>query len=394
MHRHKRVAHFVRKFLPHFTSFVRNQILNHVRYNAIVIYKEFIDSAFAHEIMEKVPSFHSGDNTGGLLRLYSNFLYGRPFRRLGNIDKKNITHYLQTHEIDIMHYHYGTDAGIFIDAAPCCVPSIASFYGYDCSSFPNWYFGLGAHYLRRVFRKVDYCLAMSEDMKVDLLKLGCPKDKIIVHYYGTDVQQFPAKKNYDDKDEVVFLSVGYLVPQKGHAFTLSAFGKALQLTGKKMKLRVVGEGRLEARLKKFVAANGLSEHVYFVGPLKHLSQEFLDEFFKADVFIHPSVTSDTNEKEGIPGAIVEAMASGLPVISTFHAGIPCIIHNGKTGLLVSEWDIDALAITIARLADDASLRKRIGLRAQKYAVENLDLRQKQIELENIYDLVIENHRRK
>jgi colanic acid/amylovoran biosynthesis glycosyltransferase len=368
--------------------------MNHITYDAFVIYKEFIGSPFAHDIIESMPSFNCDNKKKGLRKKYSDFLYGKPFRRLTSTDKKEILHYLKIHEIDIIHYHYGTDATLFFGAAPKEIPSVVSFYGYDCSSFPKWYLGLGAHFLRRVFNNVCYCLAMSEDMRLDLLRIGCPEDKIIVHYYGTDVGKFAADRVYDENDEVIFLSVGYLVPQKGHAFTLKAFKKALQRTSKLMKLRIVGGGPLEPGLRKYVSQNGLSNHVDFVGPLEHLGREFLREFRGADVFIHPSVTSDANEKEGIPGAIVEAMASGLPVISTYHAGIPHIVHNGQTGLLVDEWDVEALAKAILEFAENVDLRERIGLAGRKHAFDNLDLRQKQIELENIYDRVIEEHRLK
>ena len=138
--------------------------------------------------------------------------------------------------------------------------------------------------------------------------------------------------------------------------------------------------------------NQLSKHVHFLGALDHLSGAFMREYRNADVFVHPSVVSETNEKEAIPGAIVEAMATGLPVISTHHAGIPYVIQNGETGLLIDEWDVAALAHSIVGLAEDVNLRQRIGLRARKCAIEKLDLQQKQTELENIYDRVIEEHK--
>jgi colanic acid/amylovoran biosynthesis glycosyltransferase len=223
MTRRKRVAHFVRKFLPPFTSFVKNQIMNHYRYYAVVVYKEYMDTAFAREITEKIPSFHCDNSKKGLVGIYSDLLYRKPFRRLAYIDKKHIREYLEVNEIDVIHYHYGTDAGVFIGSAPTNIASLVSFYGYDCSSFPRWYLGLGKYYLRKVFDRVDCCLAMSEDMKSDLLNIGCPPHKIKVHYYGTDVQQFYQERDYRDNYEIVFLSVGYLVPQKGHAFSLRAF---------------------------------------------------------------------------------------------------------------------------------------------------------------------------
>ena len=388
--RRKRVAHFVRKFLPHFTSFVRNQIMNHVRYEPMVVYKEYIDSLFAREITNSISFLPLDNNKGGFEKLYSDLLYSRPFRMLSHRDKRNVREFLLDKDIDILHFHYGTDAGFFVSALDSVsIPSLVSFYGYDCSSFPRWYFGLGTRYLRKVFSNVDYCLAMSEDMKCDLLKIGCPLEKIITHYYGTDVQRFFQERIYQDKNEIIFLSIGYLVPQKGHAFTLRAFKEFLRLTNKKVQLRIVGAGYLESHLKKFVLDNGLSENVQFVGALKHLSPVFLGEYRKADIFVHPSVTSRTNEKEGIPGAIVEAMAAGLPVISTYHAGIPNVIRDGETGLLVNEWDVDSLVRSMCILAENVKVREKIGLRAQRYALNNLDLKHKQIELESIYDRILD-----
>jgi len=391
----ERVVHFVRKLLPPFSSFIRNQIMNHIRYDACVVYKEFVKSNLASEIINTVPTLYCENNKQGVNKQYSKFLYKRPFRRLTIGDKKNIRKFLLDHRVDILHFHYGTDAGVFIDSiTQSNIPSVVSFYGYDCSSFPTWYFGYGRRYLQKVFKYTDYCLAMSEDMKSDLLDIGCPEHKIIVHYYGTDVENFHYERKYGTKNDVIFLIVGSLVLQKGHIFLLQALTKARQITNRDIMLRIVGTGYLESELKNIVRKNDLGKCVHFVGPLKYLSKEFLSEFYNADVFVHPSVTSDKNEKEGIPGAIVEAMATGLPVISTFHAGIPFIIQHGKTGLLVNEWDINTLAEYIRMLAEDSALRKQVGQKARQYALEELDLRKKEIELERIYDFVIDEHMRK
>jgi len=127
------------------------------------------------------------------------------------------------------------------------------------------------------------------------------------------------------------------------------------------------------------------DYVSYKGKITYASQEHLKILNDADVFIHPSVTAGNGDKEGIPGAIVEAMSAGLPVISTYHAGIPYIIEHNKTGLLVKEWDIKALTEAIICLAERVELRKKLGLAAQKYALENLDLLQKEKELETIYN---------
>lgn len=390
----KRVAHFVRKLLPSSTSFIRNQIMNHIKYAACVIYKEYIECDFSREIIRCFPSFYCDVNKNGIKEKYSKFLYNN-FRILTGSDKRNILAFVHANKVDILHFHYGTDAGVFLSIAKRLnVPSVVSFYGYDCSSFPHRYFGYGKRYLQTVFKYTDYCLAMSDDMKSDLLKIGCPENKIIVHYCGSDLQSFCYNRKYEAKDNINFLILASLVHKKGHLFLLQAFKKALKLTNKLLKLRIVGEGDLEYDLRKFVKKNNLLENVCFVGSLKHLSKEYLQEFYQADVFIHPSITSQNKDKEGIPSAIVEAMAMQLPVISTFHAGIPYIIHHGQNGYLVNEWDINRLAEYICIFAEDVELRKKIGKRAQKYAFEKLDLKCKERELESIYDYVIENHNKR
>ena len=104
---------------------------------------------------------------------------------------------------------------------------------------------------------------------------------------------------------------------------------------------------------------------------------------EADICVHPSVTHKTT-KEGIPGSVIEAMANGLPIISTYHAGISYAIETEKTGILVKEWDINELAHSILRLIESVELREKIGSAAQIHAINDLNLLKKESELEEIY----------
>ena len=390
----KRVGHFVRKLLPPTASFIKNQITAHINYVPVVVYKEYVESPFAREIKSSCRNLFLDNRKIHIEKKYSDFLY-RKFRRITKGDVAKILSYLRNDNAKILHFHYGTDAGMYLDIIRYSkLPSVVSFYGYDCSSFPKWYFGYGRYYLSRVFRHVNYVLAMSEDMKNGLIDLGCPDEKIIVHYYGTDVAQFFYKRKYNEKGGANLLIVSSLDEKKGHLNVFKALEKTRQGNKIKIRFRVVGDGPLEKKLKQYVKQHNLNEIVTFVGPLKYLSKEFLQEFYNADIFMHPSIVASNGDKEGIPGTIVEAMATGLPVISTYHAGIPYVVRHMETGLLVNEWDINTLVEYICMLAEDANLRKQIGQKAQQYALDELDLKKKEIELERIYDFVIENHKKK
>jgi colanic acid/amylovoran biosynthesis glycosyltransferase len=107
-------------------------------------------------------------------------------------------------------------------------------------------------------------------------------------------------------------------------------------------------------------------------------------FHEADIFVHPSVTT-RGVKEGIPGTVVEAMASGLPVVASRHGGIPAVIESGRHGLLVDEGDVDQLADALQALLEDASHRERLGTAATERAARELDLGARSDALERIYD---------
>ena len=392
----KTAAHFIRKLSQLDATFIHNQIAEHKRYRPVLIYKEQQQlSERSETLLSNLPNLNCDICQSGLKKTYSDFIY-RKFRKLTSEDEKTILNFLKEHNVSICHFHYGTDAGMYLKVIKRVkIPSVVSFYGYDCSSFPSWYFGYGKLYLRRVFHEADIFLSMSEDMKKDLIALGCPEEKIIVHYHGTDVQKFQFKREYKDSDPVSLLIVAALVPQKGHIFLFEALKDVIQKIPD-IQLRIVGDSfgkyfYLKDDFKKFIETNRLSGNVTFLGALPYLSQEFFEEFKNADIFVHPSVISETGEKEGIPGTIIEAMASGLPVITTYHAGIPYIIDNRKTGILIKEWDVDALSEAIINLALDRPARERIGKNGREFAVNNLDLKVKEVELEDLYDMVINSN---
>ena len=139
-----------------------------------------------------------------------------------------------------------------------------------------------------------------------------------------------------------------------------------------LKYNVVGSGELLEHLTKLTKELGIADDVHFHGAVRH-GDTFKKLLQNADVFAHPSITTKENDKEGIPGAIVEAMASGLPVIATEHGGIPFVVTDLKTGFLIKEYDFKEMANIFCQLYLEPSMRERIGREAKEYASHHLDL---------------------
>lgn len=387
----KRVTHFVRKQEQLKTVFINQQICNHINYKASVVYKYPSKSnsiGFAQKDIEGLPVLS--------LTQQPNFVNYYYIRQISSYNVKSAINFLREQRTDVLHFHFGSDAYIFTEVMKQAgVPSVVSFYGYDISSVPRFMGGLGVHLLKRgAFKHASCILAMSPDMKADLISAGCPAEKIVVHYYGVPTTAFrKIDRSYKSNTTVELLIIGNLQPKKGHLFLFNSLQKLMAEGFNQFKLNIVGAGPEEDKLRKFALNSGLSNHVIFHGSAKFLSDKMIAAITSADIFIHPSVVAPNGDKEGIPGTIVEAMASGLPVISTLHAGIPYVIDNEHTGILVKEWDTNDLARRIKELASNVSLREKIGGAAKEYAARYLEQKHKQQELESIYDHLISSYNR-
>jgi colanic acid/amylovoran biosynthesis glycosyltransferase len=288
----------------------------------------------------------------------------------------------------LLHFHYLVDARFFLSLRRRLpLPAIVSGYGWDVSVFPKKHMGLGSRYLRPIFTEMQMFLAMSEDMREDLLELGCPRSKIVVHYHGIDTKRFRfPDRPYMKRPEVRVLFCARLAPKKSPETLIEAINiLERDRSGDFPDLHVtlVGNGPSRAKLEELVDQYGLRRKVTFKGHIRHEDQALVREYHDADVFVLPSRTAKDGDKEGIPGTLVEALSAGLPVISTRHAGIPSVVKDGINGLLVEEGDSRAIAERLLVLLTDAELRRRLGLEAARTAAE-LDLEKRTRVLESIY----------
>ena len=181
---------------------------------------------------------------------------------------------------------------------------------------------------------------------------------------GIDLTRFKprlAERKGQGDGPFKILCVASLEIKKGHRYLIQAMAR-LRDQGRRIQCTFIGEGPTGEDLRKQVAAAGLTEWVRFIGA--RTQQEVLEQLQAADAFVLPSIVGPDNRMEGIPNALMEAMACELPVIGTDLSGIPELVRDGENGLLVPPQDAHALAKAITRLQDDPDLAHRFGRRGR------------------------------
>jgi glycosyltransferase involved in cell wall biosynthesis len=147
--------------------------------------------------------------------------------------------------------------------------------------------------------------------------------------------------------------------------------RILRDAGVDVRCRLIGDGEDEPMLRDRIAAAGLGSIVTLEG--RRTRAEVVDALGEADVLVAPSVVARNGKREGIPVVLMEAMSCGLPVVASRLSGIPELVEDGVSGLLVTPGDSDAIAAALRRLVDDPALRRRIGEAARARVVRDFDL---------------------
>ena len=243
---------------------------------------------------------------------------------------------------DAILCHFGSNGERALrvrDAGMVDGPIVTAFHGADMSRYVRMH---GAAVYRDLFARGDLFLPVSEYWARRLEELGCPTDRIAVHHMGIDLSRFkftvPRMPTVDQPVRVV--SVARLVEKKGLPYAVRAVA-ALRRDGVDIALDIVGDGPLRSSLESLIAELGMANAVRIIGARSR--DEVARVMAGAHLFAAPSVTARDGDMEGIPVALMEAMASGVPVVATRHSGIPELVEDKVSGLLVPERDTDALA---------------------------------------------------
>ncbi|MFY0687766.1 MAG: glycosyltransferase family 4 protein [Cyclobacteriaceae bacterium] len=245
------------------------------------------------------------------------------------------------------------------------VPLVTTALGYEISNYSvlqkyeNGY--------RNLFKHCKKVVIVSNHMRENLRRFDCPEDKIIYSPAGPDETFFEVEPSYNTLN---VLAIGRFVEKKAPYLTILAFQKVLRKVPK-ARLIMAGDGDYLPMCKDLVDSLKMSENVFFLGIINQAKQKEL--LADSSVFVQHSKVATSGDSEGTPVAILDAMAAGLPVVSTRHAGIPEVVEEEISGFLVKEGDIDDMADKIIILLKDKSLIKEMGRNGRANVKKNFSL---------------------
>lgn len=296
--------------------------------------------------------------------------------------------------VRLFHAHFGRIGYQVLRLARSLeVPLITTFYGWDLSRLPQEQPRWRARY-RRLFAEGALFLVEGSHMREQLISLGCPPAKVLVQHLGVDLEKLHFEpRRPDDDGSVRVLVAGTFTEKKGIPYALEAFARVCERY-KRLHLTVIGdarryanEQRIKAQLPDIIRRYGIQDRVTFMGYQPH--HVLIETFYNHHIFMSPSVQAQDGDNEGgAPVTITEALATGMPVLSTFHCDIPEVVVNEKGGFLVPERDIDALAAKLTFLLENPEIWEQIGRYGHEHVMENYDVVKQSQRLEAIYDSVL------
>jgi glycosyltransferase involved in cell wall biosynthesis len=290
--------------------------------------------------------------------------------------------------------HIGTAYGLSFIKHSICI-FIARFFGSRVLLHPHcslsdlyversvwwrWYF-------RQVIHLTDGIIALSNEWKQVTRIVPGSQVNLLHNAVNLTPYQLIARDRFENrmfKGDVKILYLGYLGKAKG-SFDLIEAAQRIDCERIKVSIELVGDelssGELD-HLRQGIAKANLTQTIMLHPPV--MDEEKLACFRNADIFVFPSHT------EGLPMAVIEAMASGLPIVATNVGGLPDLVHDGVNGLLVDPGQPEQLAIALLKVIDDKESRLSMGVKSVQFACEQYDIEQHVIKLVNIYEKVLSN----
>jgi colanic acid/amylovoran biosynthesis glycosyltransferase len=278
--------------------------------------------------------------------------------------------YLAQHPVgwDVTVCHFGPVGlmGMLLsDLGVLSAPQITFFHGNDLSMYVRKH---GVRAYHPLWRPHHAAVTISHTWRPVMALLGEPAAQVF--HLGVNPAYFTyAERQVVPGKPIRFVTTGRLVPKKGQHLVLQALSRLTEDT--QWEYHLIGSGPDMEKLKQLAAGLGIAGRVIFHGATPHAkTQELLNA---SDVFVLPSITAADGDMEGIPVALMEAMASGLPVVSTWHSGIPDLIRHGTDGFLVRENDVEGLTSALQAILHQPGRLPALTRSARTRIEESFDL---------------------
>ena len=264
------------------------------------------------------------------------------------------------HRATVMHGHWVIPGGVTAAMAAPALPLVISLHGSDVYLAET--LAPARFAARQAFRRAGFVTACSDDLAERAVALGADRARLETVPYGVDVERFrpdaavraARRHELSVGDRVPLLvAAGRLVRKKGFEYLIDALPHVPGAV-----LAIAGDGTLDHELRERARARGVVERVRFLG---NQPQDRVGEYLAAaDVVCVPSVRDDSGNVDGLPNVVLEALASGSPLVTTAAGGIGAVVENGRTALVVPERDSSALAAAVGRILADPEGGRRMG----------------------------------
>jgi colanic acid/amylovoran biosynthesis glycosyltransferase len=256
-----------------------------------------------------------------------------------------------------------TGVGVLDACRHLGLPLVVHFHGYDASTRRELARYAAGYSL--MFRQAAALVVVSHEMRRRLSAMGAPPERVHYNPCGVDCEQFGGAEPAHSPPLV--LTAARFVEKKAPHLTLEAFAGALR-RHPEARLRMIGDGPLLGKCRRLAARLNVQHAVTFLGRQPH--QVVAEEMKRARLFAQHSVEAASGDVEGTPVAVLEAGATGLPVVSTRHGGIPDVVRDGETGLLVEEGDVAGMTREMLRLLRDPAHASALGEAARRHVREH------------------------
>jgi glycosyltransferase involved in cell wall biosynthesis len=234
--------------------------------------------------------------------------------------------------------------------------------------------------LKNLLRSDALILPVCDYFKQRIVQHGVDPNRIFVMHSTIDCTKFNVRRRIPDK-KIHIMTYGRFVEKKGIEYAIQAIAKLINEKKHDIEFSIIGKGPSKKLYEQLIIAHGLSEHVKIYS--WDQQSALVKKLENTHIFVLPSATSSKGDQEGIPNSLKEAMAMGIPVVSTYHAGIPELVEDGISGFLVPEKNVEALANKIEHLINHPEIWSQMGRNGRSKIERNFEINKENDKLKQI-----------